>query len=164
MTNSDRKSGDLEFRSGRRHVTQARKNQSADGVDSFGVNFKAKMFAQIVQTRVTAHEKFAFAESLDVKLRTIAGRDPTENFLDDILHGDDSFNASEFVNHYAHALGMREKKLEQFHRAHRLRDKGRCDQSLGIMVRWIEQEKFYVNDAEDLIRRIGINGHAPMSF
>src|SRR4029077_8430596 len=136
----------------------------ADGVDSFGVNLKAKMFGQIVQTRVATHEKFALAERLDVKLRTVPWHGAAENFLDDIRHGDDSFSAAEFVHHDAHALGMRQKELEQFQRAHRLRDKRRRDQFLGVMFRRIEQEKFYVDDAEDLIRRIGINGDAPMSF
>jgi hypothetical protein len=32
------------------------------------------------------------------------------------------------------------------------------------MFRRIEQEKFHVDDTEDLIRRIGINGDAPMSL
>src|SRR4029453_12050728 len=100
----------------------------------------------------------------DVKLRTIPRRGATENFLDDIPHGDDSFNAAEFVNYDAHPLGMRQKELEQFHRTHRLRDKRRRHQFLGVMVRRIEQEKLYVDDAEYLIRRIGINGDAPMSL
>ena len=59
---------------------------------------------------------------------------------------------------------MRQKELEQFHGAHRLRDEGRRDQLLGVMFRRIEQEKFYVDDAEDLIRCIGIHGDTPMSF
>ena len=72
------------------------------------------MFAQIIETRVAAHEKFAVAERLDVKLQTVPRHGVAENFLDDILHGDDSFRAAKFVNHHAHALGMSEKKLEQF--------------------------------------------------
>ena len=89
---------------------------------------------------------------------------PAENFVDDIVHGYDSFGAAEFVNDDAHALRMRQKELEQFQRAHRLRDERRSDQFLGVMFRWIEQEEFYVDNPEDLIRRIGINGDAPMSF
>ena len=89
-----------------------RKDKAADRVDPFGVNLKAEMFGQIVQTRVAAHQKFAVAERLDVKLRTIARCGAAENLLDDILHGDDSFNTAELVNDHAHLLGMRQKKLE----------------------------------------------------
>src|SRR4029079_10356333 len=115
---SDRKAGDLEFRPGGRHITQTRENKSADGVDSFGVYLKAKMFSQIVETRVPAHEKFAVAKRLDVKLRTVSWHVAAQNFLDQILHGDDSFGTAELVNHDAHPLRMRQKKLQQFQGPH----------------------------------------------
>src|SRR4051812_18232078 len=141
-----------------------RKNKSADRVDPFGVNLKPKMFGQIVQTRIAAHEKFAVAERLDVKLRTIARRAATENFLHDVFHRDDSLNAAEFINDDAHALGVRQKQLEQFHRAHRLGDERRCNQLLGVMGGGSEKKNFYIDDAEYLIGRSRKRGAPPMSF
>jgi len=32
------------------------------------------------------------------------------------------------------------------------------------MFRWIKEEEFYVDNDDDLIRSIGINGYEPMSF
>ena len=32
------------------------------------------------------------------------------------------------------------------------------------MFRWVEQEQFYVDDPEDLIGRIGVNGDAAVAF
>src|SRR5215472_7458149 len=105
-TDSDCKTWDFQLRSGRRHITQSGKNKSADRVDTFGINLKAEMFRQIIQTRISAHKEFAVAERLDVKLRTILWHGAAENFLDEILHRDDSLNAAEFVNYDAHALRM----------------------------------------------------------
>src|SRR6478735_2547024 len=85
-TNGDRKARRLESRPRRRDITEPPKNPSADCVDPFRINLKAEMFGQIVQTRIPAHEKFAIAERLDIKIRTVAWRGAAENFLDDILH------------------------------------------------------------------------------
>src|SRR5215472_7882772 len=94
-TDSDRKTWDFQLRSGRGHITQSGKNKSTDRVDAFGINLKAEMFRQIIQTRISAHEKFAVAERLNVKFRTALWRGAAENFFDQILHRDDSFSAAE---------------------------------------------------------------------
>src|SRR6267154_3026805 len=110
-THSDRETRNLKLRSGRGQITQACENKSPDGVDAFAINFKTEGFAQIIQTGVTAHQKFAVAERLDVKGCVLARRSSAENFFHHILHGDDSLCAAKFVHHDAHSLGTSEKKL-----------------------------------------------------
>src|SRR5947208_15457982 len=145
-------------------MAQACENKSPDGVDAFSINFKTEGFAQIIQTGVAAHQKFAVAERLDVKCCVLARHGTAENFFHDILHGDDSLCAAKFVHDHGHSLGTSKKKFEQLERAHGLGDKRRRQQFLGVVFRWVEQEQFYVDDPEDLIGSIGVNGEVGVAF
>ena len=108
--------------------------------------------------------RLAVPQRLDVKGCILARHRAAENFFDDILHGDDSLCAAKFVHHHGHSLGTSKKKFEQLERAHGLGDKRRRQQFLGVVFRWVEQEQFYVDDPEDLIGRIGVNGDAAVAF
>src|SRR5207245_10508705 len=114
--------------------------------------------------RVTADEKSAVSERLDVKGDIAPRQRITKDLFHDIVHGDDSFGAAEFVNHHSHSLGMSEKKLEQLQRGHRLGHKGGSDEFFGVMFRRVEQEQFHIDDPENLIGRIDINWDPPMTF
>src|SRR2546423_3246806 len=120
------------------------------------------MLAQVVQARVTAHEKPAVLEWFDVKLGVAQGQGVADDFLCNIGERDNSFGAAEFIHDDGETLGVREKAAEQIHRLHRFRDVGRCAHQLGVMVAWIEEEQFCVEDADDLVRRVGVNRNAVM--
>ena len=78
------------------------------------------MFAQIIQTRVTAHKKSAVSERFDVKGDIIPRQRVAKDLFHDVVHGDDPFGAAKFVNDHCHSLRMSEKKLKQLERSHRL--------------------------------------------
>ena len=56
---------------------------------------------------------------------------------------------------------MGQEEFEQIERSHRFRHKRRGQQRLGIMLARIEQEQFDVDDADNVVRSIGINRHTP---
>src|SRR5438105_11982624 len=118
-------------------MAQACENKSPDGVDAVGINFKTEGFAQIIQTGVTAHQKFAVAERLDVKGCVLARHRAAENFFHDILHGVDSPFAAKLVHPDAPSLGTMEKAFDQLERAHGLREKVRSQPFFGLVFGWL---------------------------
>src|SRR5207248_2812580 len=84
------------------------------GVDSVCFQFKPKLLSQVVQTRPPAYQKFSILERLDVKISISSSwRSIAENFIDDIGHGDDSFGATELIDHDGEGLRMSEEKFQQ---------------------------------------------------
>src|SRR5438876_265857 len=110
------------------------------------------------------HQKIAVFERFDVKVDIASGKRVAQNVLHDIRCGDDPFGPAIFIHHDCHSLWMRQKELEQLQRPHRLGHKRRSDQFFGVMLRWIEQKQFYIDDPKDLIRRVGINRDAALTF
>ena len=58
-----------------RQITEPIENKAADRVDAVGINLETEMFAQIVETRIAADQKFSVLERLDVKI-DISARAP----------------------------------------------------------------------------------------
>ena len=118
------------------------------------------MFAQIVEPRVAAHEKTPVLERFDVKIGVAQRRGIADNFFRNVVERDDPFRAAEFIDDNGEPLGVGEKTAEQIHRFHRFRDIRRRAHQLGVMLGRIEQEQFHVEHADDLVRRIGVDGDA----
>ena len=161
----DRQSRQFDLGPGLWQIAEPVEDQTADGVDSVCFQFKAEMLVQIVEACVTADQKLSIFERLNVKIDFSAGRRrATENFLNDVRHGDNSFGAAKFVDHNCERLRMGQEKLEQIERAHRLRHERRGQQGFGVMFGRIEQEQFDIDDANDVVRRVGINRNAAVAF
>src|SRR5207245_2470670 len=83
-------------------------------------------------------------------------------FLDNVRQRNDALGAAKLIHHDSEPLGMGEKELEQIKRAHRFRYIGWGKQHLGVMVRWIEQKRFHIDNAENLVRCFRVDWHSAM--
>src|SRR5436190_20189010 len=84
LTHRDGVSWNLEFRPRSRQITQLCEYKSANGVNSFRLNLETKMFAYIVEPRVSDHEKFPVFAWLDVKIDISHRKSIANDFLHDI--------------------------------------------------------------------------------
>src|SRR6266702_3909868 len=67
-SDSNREPRQFDFGASLRQIAKSVENKAADGVDSVRFQFKTEMLSQIVQTCVTADEKFSVFERLDVNI------------------------------------------------------------------------------------------------
>ena len=144
-------------------IAEPIKNVTTDRVDAVGRQFEAEMFRQIVEPRVPADEKAAILERLDVKLGVAERRRVADDFLDDVVEGDNSLRPAKLVHHDREPLRLGEKTAEQLHRRHRLGDIRRGNERFGVMRRGIEQELLYVDNADDVVGRVGVDRDAAMA-
>src|SRR5207244_6738323 len=68
VSNRNREPRQFDFCASLRQIAESVENKAADGVDSVRFQFKTEMLSHIVQTRVTADEKFSVFELLAVKI------------------------------------------------------------------------------------------------
>src|ERR1700755_2690350 len=58
----------IQSATGRRQVAKPIEYEPADGIDAFGFNVEAEMFAQVVESRVSTDQKFSAFQRLDVEI------------------------------------------------------------------------------------------------
>ena len=135
-------------------------NVAADGVDAVRLQLDAGAIREIVEACLAANEKAIAIEFLDVEIGVAERRGVANDVLDNVGERNDAFDAAEFIDDDGHALGTRQETAEQIERAHGFGDERRRQQHLRVVRARIHQENFRVENAEDVVRVIGVDGHA----
>ncbi|MGC3989309.1 MAG: hypothetical protein QM796_06455 [Chthoniobacteraceae bacterium] len=138
-------------------------DEAVDGIDAVGLEVEAEL-GQIVEPGRPAGEQASVAEIFEIELVLAEGHGIADEFLDQIGHGDDALGAAVFIKDDREALRAGEEAAEQIERLHRLGDEGGRAHKLGIGDGGIEQQRLDVEDAEDVIGRVAIDGHAMVAL